>query len=169
MRNLYLIGFMGCGKSTVSHCFERLYGMRSFEMDEEIVKQEGQSIADVFAEKGEAYFREAETSLLKKLGTQDNLVVSCGGGTAMRQCNVDEMKRSGTVILLNVLPQTVYDRVKDTCDRPLLEGKMNVDDIRGLMEKREGRYEGAADFAVRTDGKSAEEICREIWDCLGEK
>lgn len=169
MRNLYLIGFMGCGKSTVSDCFERTYGMRKFEMDEEIVKQEGRSIADIFAEKGEAYFREAETNLLKSLGSRDNLVVSCGGGTAMRQCNVDEMKKNGTVVLLNALPETIYERVKDTHHRPLLEGKMNVDDIRILMETRKSGYEAAADFAIMTDGKSTEEICREILACLGEK
>lgn len=167
MKNVYLIGFMGCGKSTVSNCFCEKYGMERLEMDEELVKQEGRNIADIFAERGEAYFREIETSLLKSLENRSNLVVSCGGGTAMRKVNVDEMKKSGTVILLSALPETVYERVKESHHRPLLEGNMNVEYIRDLMEQRKSKYEAAADFTVMTDHKSAEEICREIIECLG--
>lgn len=166
MKNIFLIGFMGCGKSTVSNCFCEKYGMERLEMDEEIVKQEGRSIADIFAKNGEAFFREIETNLLRSIRNRNNLVISCGGGTAMRKENVDEMKKNGTVILLSALPETVYERVKYSHDRPLLEGNMSVDYIRKLMEQRRPCYEAAADFTVMTDGRSAQDICEEIRECL---
>lgn len=164
MRNIYLTGFMGTGKSTVSRYLHKNYGLKQLEMDEEIVRQEGRSIADIFAQEGEEYFRTVETKLLDCIGNDQNLVVSCGGGTATRQCNVQKMKKNGIIILLSASPKTVYERVKDNHDRPLLEGNMNVAYIAGLMEKRKAAYEAAADFTVVTDGRSAQEICQEIME-----
>lgn len=160
--NIYLIGFMGSGKSTVSRCFHNEYGMEQVEMDQQIEMDEGCTIPEIFAEKGEEYFRSLETGLLKRLRAKSNQIVSCGGGTAMRECNVQEMKKHGIIVLLKALPETVYARVKDTHNRPLLEGNMNVEYIRSLMEARRPKYEAAADISVDTDGRSASEICREI-------
>lgn len=160
--NIYLIGFMGCGKTTVSECLHREYGKRQIEMDEEIEKMEGTSISDIFAKKGEEYFRNLETNLLKKFSCCENLVVSCGGGVPMRECNVKEMKGNGKIVLLLAAPDTVYERIKDCHDRPLLEGHMNVAYISELMKKRKKQYMLAADFAVQTDGRSASDICKEI-------
>lgn len=161
-RQIYLTGFMGTGKSTVSRCLHEVYGLEQIEMDEEIVREEGMSIPDIFREKGEAYFRELETDFLKRLAGRKNVVISCGGGTVMRQCNVELMKKQGRIILLTAAPETVYERVRDCHSRPLLEGNMNVAYIRELMEVRRPKYEAAADISVRTDGRSAEAICREI-------
>lgn len=164
MGNIYLIGFMGCGKSTVSRYLCKLCGYKRLEMDEEIEKKEGRRIKEIFAQSGEAYFRKAETRLLKSFESSERLVVSCGGGTAMNEENVAEMKKNGIVILLGACPETIYSRVKNNHNRPLLEGNMNVEYIRGLMEQRRPKYEAAADFTIMTDGKSTQQICREILD-----
>jgi len=166
--NIYLIGFMGSGKSTVSACMHSRYGMKQLEMDQKIEEEEGMRISEIFAEKGEEYFRDLETGLLDRLQEQNHVVVSCGGGTAMRACNVQKMRENGKIVLLLAAPETIYGRVRNSHDRPLLEGNMNVDYIRSLMEARRPKYEAAADFAVVTDGRSAEEICREIMEkmCL---
>lgn len=166
MGNIYLIGFMGCGKSTNSRYLSKLCGWKCLEMDEEIERREGRSIKEIFETNGEAYFREAETSLLKSFRNTDRLVVSCGGGTAMREENVKEMKKSGTVILLGARPETVYERVKNNHNRPLLEGNMNVEYIRELILKRKPKYEAAADLVVMTDEKTTAQICQEILDRL---
>lgn len=162
--NIYLIGFMGCGKSTVSGCLYREYGKKQIEMDEEIEKAEGISISEIFKKKGEEYFRSRETELLKKLGCCENLVVSCGGGVPMREINVKEMKKNGKVVLLQAKPETIYQRVKHAHHRPLLEGNMNVGYIAELMEKRRKQYMKAADISVETDGRSASDISREIME-----
>ncbi|MCI6005064.1 MAG: shikimate kinase [Blautia sp.] len=160
--NLFLIGFMGCGKSTVSDCFSREYGMEKVEMDEQIERNEGKTIAEIFAGDGEEHFRFLETELLRQFRSKQNTVVSCGGGTAMRECNVREMKKHGKIVLLKAEPQTVYERVRNFHNRPLLEGNMNVEYIASLMEKRAPRYEAAADIVISTDGKTVSEICSEI-------
>ncbi|MDY3869606.1 MAG: shikimate kinase, partial [Pyramidobacter sp.] len=80
----------------------------------------------------------------------------------MRECNVTAMRKSGKVVYLSAEPETVYERIKDNHNRPVLEGNMNVEYIKNLMEKRLPRYKEAADITVTTDGRSAAEITREI-------
>ena len=160
--NIYLIGFMGSGKSTVSEVLSRMTGWDRIEVDERIVDREKMSIADVFAVKGEVYFRDVETEVVRELGRQERKIISCGGGTVLRRENVDAMKAAGTILWLTAEPETVYDRVKDSTDRPVLNGHMSVDYIRSLMEKRHDCYARAADRKVVTDGKSAEMIAEEI-------
>mgnify|MGYP005818677615 FL=1 len=82
----------------------------------------------------------------------------------MREENVKEMKKNGKVILLLAKPETIYERVKDCHDRPLLEGNMNVEYIKGLMEQRNEKYQAAADVCVHTDEREISEICREIME-----
>lgn len=160
--NIYLIGFMGSGKSTVARCFSREYGMTLVEMDQRIEEEEGRSISRIFEESGEEYFRGLETKLLRRLGEGKGQVVSCGGGAAMREENVREMRRGGRIVYLRTRPETIYDRVRSSHNRPLLEGNMNVGYIGSLMEKRRPRYEAAAQITVDTDGKSISGICGEI-------
>lgn len=167
--HIYLTGFMGTGKSTIAHCLNKNYGMEQMEMDEQIATEEGKSIPDIFKEKGEEYFRGLETALLERLSGKENAVVSCGGGTVMRSCNVELMKKNGKIVLLTASPETVYERVHRTHNRPLLEGNMNVEYIKGLMETRREKYEAAADIIIRTDGRSDAEICREIMEKLQEE
>ena len=165
-RQIYLTGFMGTGKSTILNCLHQLCGLQKIEMDEQIVQEQGMSIPDIFAQKGEETFRNLETELVKRISHMDNIVVSCGGGTVMRQCNVEEMKKNGTIVLLTATPQTVYERVKGSHNRPLLEKNMNPQYIEQLMEARRPKYEAAADIIVKTDGRTAKEICQEIKERL---
>ncbi len=160
--NIFLIGFMGSGKSTISKYLKEHYGMEKIEMDKRIEEQEGMRIADIFRVHGEPYFRDLETKLLMELQQEKNKVVSCGGGTPMREENVRQMKTNGRVVLLLASPQTIYERVKDSHDRPLLEGHMDVAYIADLMQQRREKYEAAADLVIHTDGKDQEEICKEL-------
>ena len=160
--NIFLIGFMGTGKSTVAKALKERTGAEIIEMDQLIAQRENQSIPRIFEKKGEAYFRNLETELLMELQSGEKNIVSCGGGVPMREKNVLEMKKSGKVVLLTALPETVLERVKDNHDRPLLQNRKSVEGIRELMEQRREKYEAAADVMVATDGKSAETIAREI-------
>ena len=167
--NIVLIGFMGSGKSTISDYFSTMFAMETVEMDRIISEREGMSISDIFALYGEEYFRNLETSLLVELQQKKNVVVSCGGGTPMRENNVAEMKKGGKVVLLTAKPETIYHRVKDSHDRPLLENNKNVPFITELMEQRREKYEAAADIIIETDGKDELEICEEIVQKLLER
>ena len=166
--NIFLIGFMGAGKSTVARAMKKHYGMRLIEMDEQIEKQEKMSVPKIFEVHGEPYFRKLETDLLEGLSSQENTVVSCGGGVPMRVCNVEAMRKSGKVIYLSTSPQQIYERVKTSHNRPLLEGNMNVEYISKLLSQRLPKYLEAADAVVSTDGKRVEDICKEIIGLISE-
>lgn len=160
--NIVLIGFMGAGKSTVSDYLSTMFAMRLIEMDQVIEEREEMSISDIFATYGEEYFRSLETKLLKELQNTNNCVISCGGGAALKEENVKEMKKNGRVVLLTASPQTVYERVKDCDDRPILDGRNNVEVIAEMMEKRREKYEAAADVVIQTDHKTVLQICEEL-------
>jgi len=147
--NIFLIGFMGAGKSTISDYLKNVLAMDVVEMDQCIVERQGMSISDIFETYGEEYFRELETNLLIEMQSRSNVVVS-------------EMKKNGRVVLLTAKPETILERVKDNHDRPLLENNKNVSFIADLLEKRRAKYEAAADIVVETDGKSELEICEEL-------
>ncbi len=166
--NIFLIGFMGCGKSTVAVKLNQMYGMNVVEMDQVIARQQEMSIPEIFQQYGEEYFRNLESGLLKKIQLGSNQVVSCGGGIVLREQNVAEMKKNGRVVLLTAKPETVLKRVRGNDDRPVLKGKKNVQDIAELMEKRREKYEMAADIVVTTDDRSIQAICEEIMQKIKE-
>lgn len=164
MKNIYLIGFMGSGKSTVARELATYMKATCVEMDEQIEEQQQMPITQIFDTYGETYFRDLETEFLRSLTEKENIVVSCGGGSVLRDENADLMKAHGKIILLTAKPETIYERIKDSKNRPVLNGNMTVAYIQELMEKRRVRYETVADVSISTDGKSVAEICAEIMD-----
>ncbi|EEA81112.1 shikimate kinase [[Clostridium] nexile DSM 1787] len=160
--NIILIGFMGAGKSTVSQYLKDVFAMHVVEMDQLIAEREDMSIPDIFATYGEEYFRNLETNLLIEMQATKNTIVSCGGGAALREQNVKEMKKNGKVVLLTAAPETILNRVKDSDERPLLNGNKNVEFIANMMEQRRQKYETAADVIIHTDNKSVLQICEEM-------
>lgn len=166
--NIILIGFMGAGKTTISDYLSTMFAMNIVEMDQVIEEREEMSIQDIFATYGEEYFREMETNLLIEMQSRKNTVISCGGGVAMRERNVAEMKKNGRVVLLTASPETIYERVKDSNNRPVLNGRKNVQGISELMEQRREKYEAAADIVVNTDGKTVLQVCEEMIQKLTE-
>jgi shikimate kinase len=161
-QNIALIGFMGAGKSTVSHCLKDMLAMEEVETDTMIVEAEGMAITDIFAKYGEPYFRNCESKAIIGLQDRRQVIISCGGGAVMRDENVENLKRSSRIVLLTATPKTILERVKDSNERPILNGHMNVEYIAELMEKRRKKYEEAADIVIATDGKTVIEICEEL-------
>lgn len=161
-RSIFLIGFMGAGKSTIARALQRELGFPLIEMDERIVKEQGMSINDIFAQYGEDHFRDIESQLIVDIGKEEPSIVSCGGGVVVRPQNTQNMKEIGRIVFLKATPETIYERVKNSTDRPILNGHMNVEYIAELMEKRRALYEAAADITIQTDSKTREQICEEI-------
>ena len=167
--NIVLIGFMGTGKSSVASQLHQMYHMEIAEMDQIIVEREGISIPQIFETKGDAYFRKLETDLLRELQEKDNMIISCGGGAALREENVKAMKENGYVVLLTATPETIFKRVGTDQNRPVLNGRRSPEGIRELMEERRPKYEAAADITVSTDKKNPSQIATEIISGLMEK
>lgn len=166
--NIMLIGFMGVGKSTISKELSKKFDMPEIDMDVMIVEKEDKSINDIFAEKGEEYFRKVETECLIDIQKNKGYIVSCGGGVVVKDENINHMKNGGIILFLTATPETIYNRVKDDDSRPILKDNKNVEFIEQLMNKRKDRYLAVADIVVSTDNKSIREIVDEIIDKLDE-
>ena len=161
-KNIFLIGFMGCGKSTMARLLAEELHMELVEMDETIEKEENRTIKDIFATDGEAYFRDLESQLIVRIADRGGMIVSCGGGAILREENVANMKKNGTIVYLSATPETIYERVRYSTNRPLLNGNMNVEYISQLMSKRVDKYEKAADVILCVNKKEKNEIVREL-------
>ncbi|MBO6214850.1 MAG: shikimate kinase [Lachnospiraceae bacterium] len=164
MNNIYLIGFMGAGKTTVGKIAAELCNMRFVDTDDMIVEKKGMSIPEIFDSEGEEAFRRIETEVIKSLGDESRLIVSCGGGAAANEVNVPLLKQGGRVVYLKTSPRKVFERVGESDNRPLLNGRRSVSGIEELMLKRIPKYERAADIIIDTDDKSPEEIAKLLFD-----
>lgn len=161
--NYVLIGFMGSGKTTFGKALAAHCGMDFLDMDEYIEQQAGKSIAQIFAEDGEAAFRQLESDTLVQL--RDSLhhtVVATGGGMPLRKENARLLKEIGTVNYLTATSKEIYDRVKDDTKRPLLQTEDPYAKICQMMKERRPKYEAACDKIIDTNSNDIEEIIRAI-------
>lgn len=160
--NIFFIGYMGTGKTSVCNYLCELLNTQCVDIDNVIVERELKSIQQIFLENGENYFRDLETNILIELQSKSNIIISCGGGIILREENINSMKKNGKVVLLTASPQTIYDRIENANDRPLLNNKMNIEYITEMIEKRKNKYLEAADIIINTDNKKICDIAEEI-------
>ena len=165
-KNIILVGFMGAGKTSLASYLAQQLSMKTIETDEEIVRREGMSISEIFDLYGESYFRDRESEVIRDVKEGHQMVISVGGGSVIRDENVANMKASGIIILLTATPSTILNRVKDSTERPLLNGHMNESYIGKLMDRRKSRYEEVADYMIDTNGKTVPEVCEAIISAL---
>lgn len=164
MKNIILVGYMGCGKTTVGKNLARICEMSFLDTDELIEEQQGRSISEIFATDGEEAFRDMETEVLKKMIEQrrEGLVLSTGGGMALREENRALLKQLGIVFYLKAKPETVYERVKGDTKRPLLQCEDPLSRIRMMQEQRGPAYQDAAHYVIAVDERKQQEIAENI-------
>lgn len=164
-KNIVLIGFMGCGKTSVGIKLSYRLKYPFCDTDRQIEKMQGKSISEIFASEGEAPFRQMETDCINKLINDSGCstyIFSTGGGTPVKEENRELLKQLGTVIYLKVSSDVVYNRLKGDTSRPLLQTDNPKARIDELLEMRKDAYESAADIVIDTDGKNLEDIVEEI-------
>lgn len=138
--------------------------MSFVDTDEYIEKKTRKKISNIFADEGEGYFRDLETSVLGELMDRADTVISVGGGLPVRQENRRLMRELGTVVYLRAAKETLLKRLSGDTTRPLLAGDNLEERIDKLMAARKEIYLDAADVIIDTDGKTLEEIYNEIED-----
>ena len=161
MKNIVLIGFMGCGKTVVASQLARILGMKVIDVDTEIEKSAEMTINETFKQFGEPRFREIETETIKQVSENNNVIISTGGGAVLKQENMDAMRGKGVIVCLNAAPETILERTKSTRDRPLLLVEKPLERIKKLLEFRKPFYE-KADIMIDTESKTPLEIAEEI-------
>ncbi|HTV02242.1 MAG TPA: shikimate kinase [Luteitalea sp.] len=137
---LYLVGFMGSGKTTLARALSRRLGWRAIDLDEEIERREGRSVAQVFAQEGEAYFRQVEREMLVTFLPLRNVVVATGGGTFVQPANRADILADGLSVWLDVPFARIVDRVPSDGRRPLAA---NREAFAELFEERRAAYRQA--------------------------
>jgi len=156
---IILIGFMGSGKTSVGLRLSYKLRRPVEDTDKLIERREGCTVSEIFAAKGEEYFRKKETELLRELVEKRRQgIFSVGGGTPLRPENRKLLKELGTVVYLRVRPETVYERLKWDNTRPLLQCDDPLGRIRELLEGRREMYEACADIIVDVDELDVDEI-----------
>jgi shikimate kinase len=164
-RRLYLVGFMGCGKSTVGRLLAQRLGWRFFDLDEELERRQGRTIAQIFAEQGEPYFRDVERRLLDETltGSEEPTVVALGGGTFAQADNFDRLRADGGVsVWLDCPLEELRRRCRGLLNRPLFRDAAS---FRQLFEQRLPYYQ-KADFRVDADRHDPAAVVEEILRCV---
>lgn len=168
MRAVYLIGFSGTGKSAVSRLVGERLGLPVRDLDRAIVARAGRPIADIFANDGEAAFRDLESAVLQDAATEGGVVVATGGGVPTIPANRDLMFATGWVICLEALPETLHARLRAQLRtdgvagvRPLLDNPDPLGRIRTLKETRQPVY-ARAHWTIHTDRLTADQVAGEV-------
>ncbi len=164
--NIYLIGMMGSGKTSTGRALAGLGGMKFLDLDEEIESRTRRSLNEIFRELGEPYFRSEEKKALKEAAGEKETVIATGGGIVLDPGNVATMKATGKVIYLASSIETLWRRVREKRDRPLLEVSDPKATFIQLFDERRPLYSSACDEKVETEGLSPEEVARKIAETI---
>ena len=157
--NIYLIGMMGTGKSTLGKTLSKNMQKPFIDLDSEIEKTGGNSVSEIFDRDGEERFREMETEQLKQYSRS---VVACGGGIVLKLENRHFIKENGIAILLTASMGELSQRLSDSDNRPLLANDITEETLTKLWLERQLDYLNTADFTIETGGKNPEELSEEI-------
>lgn len=159
--NLYLVGFMGTGKSTIARMLAGRLRLQWIDIDAEIERAEGRPISEIFAEEGEEAFRRLESAFMESGHPSRGCVVSCGGGLVTIPGMIDRMKAKGVVVCLLANPATIHERTRHNRSRPLLE----VDDperrIEAMLKVREPFYREAG-TQILTDNRPLADVAMHV-------
>jgi shikimate kinase len=155
--NVVLVGFMGCGKTTLGARLADMLGLKFVDMDESIIRKAGCPIPEIFARHGEAGFRGFESAVLEELSTASRQVIATGGGVVTIPENLPKLRAAGFVVWLNPPERAIWNRVSRNRNRPLLQTADPRRTVHDLLEKRRPLYASIADLEADTKGLTPDE------------
>lgn len=160
-QSIALIGFMGTGKSTIASLLAKELNFQLIDTDAAIEKKTGQKISDIFSTKGQPYFRQLETDLLKTILLKNQQVIATGGGIILKEENRHLLKTHSYLVCLTASWEIIYKRTKNDKSRPLLLHADPKKQIERLLTQRESYYQ-IADLTINTDKDNPLVICQKI-------
>ena len=159
--NLVLTGFMGTGKSAVGREISKRLGFEFCDTDSFVEEHTEMSIREIFAELGEEVFRQMEADAVEALSEKDSLVISCGGGVVLNEKNIENLAKTGIIINLYASPEQIFERVRYSSGRPLLQCQDPLAEIKKLLIQRKDAYTNC-DFSFDTSGLSVTQVADKI-------
>ncbi len=159
--NLWLVGLMGSGKTTVGRVVAARADRPFRDIDLIVAERLGTSIPELWRRDGEATFRAIESAIIEEVAAENGVVISTGGGAVLLEANRRAMRRTGTVVWLQAPPRVLASRVGGSLDRPVLAGGGEAR-LSELLEERVGAYEAAAHHTVGTEGRTPGEVATEV-------
>lgn len=159
--NLYLVGFMGTGKSAVGRSVAESLGLRYLDSDHAIEQKAGRTISAIFADEGEPHFRTLERQFVETGHPSHGCVVSCGGGLILQPGILEILKTKGVIVVLTASAETIYERTKNNPNRPLLQVENPLTRIRELLGQRLPIYQRAG-IEVMTDNRKLKEVASHV-------
>ncbi len=161
-KNVFLIGLMGAGKTTVGRMLARVLKKDFYDSDLVIEKKTGVRVADIFDIEGEKGFRKRECAVIKDLALMHNIVLATGGGVVLESKNRENLKKNGTVIYLHAQVIELFKRTRNDTKRPLLHTKNVKDKLTQLYEIRDPLYRSIADMVFETRRQGVGELVTDI-------
>ena len=159
-KNIILIGFMGCGKTTIGKKVASMTGREFLDTDKVIEEEAGMTISEIFEKQGEEAFRKMEADLCKRLSDRNNLVIATGGGIVKNETNCELLRKNGVIVYMKANPEHIFRNVRNDNSRPLLNGKGKMKTIKRLMEERKPLYEGMCDLTAEISGMGSSAAAR---------
>ena len=161
-QNIFLVGPMGAGKSTIGRQLAQSLGYEFQDSDHEIQRRTGVDISTIFEYEGEDGFRNRERQVIEDLAAQENMVLATGGGAVLLSENRQQLAARGLVIYLHCSPEQQYARTARDRNRPLLDTDDPQQRLRDLMAEREPIYRQVADLVVSTERRGTSSVVKEI-------
>ena len=160
--NIFLIGLMGSGKTSIGKVLAKNLKKSFLDIDNEIINKMNLTISEIFEKYGEIKFREMESEILHALTIDKNAVISTGGGIILNKKNISKMKEIGVIVHLDIDIKAQIFRVKNIKNRPLLDGKGLQDKLKKMKIERDKIYKEISDITIITTKKSRSKILTEI-------
>lgn len=162
-KNIVLIGFMGCGKTTIGRVLSKKIGVKFLDTDYQIEKRVMMKVGDIFDKLGEEYFRKVESEVIRSCSKDFRGVISTGGGSVINKVNVNNLKSTGKLIYLKSSPESVlYNLRRSKKVRPMLRQNLNLNYIRKFMKARGEIYSKVKDYEINVDELSIEQVINSI-------
>lgn len=167
--NVYLVGMMGAGKTTIGRLLARRLRMRFLDSDQEIERRCGVKVPLIFEIEGEPGFRARESQVLAELTALEGIVLATGGGVVLAPANRERLAAAGTVIYLRAKPEDLYERVRNDRNRPLLATPDPLARLRELYVERDPLYQEVADIVIDTGRQTVSALTRTVIKELGDR
>jgi shikimate kinase len=164
--NVYLIGPMGSGKTSIGQRLAKLLGLEFLDNDQELEKQTGASVGLIFDLEGDEGFRKRETAMLKKLVARENILLATGGGTIVREENRELLSRTGLVVYLRTSVVQQLRRLSHDKSRPLLQSGNREEKLTRLAKERNPLYEQLADLVFPSQNRGLDTASRALYSAI---